>query len=141
MGEGNDQLNLSKGKSSGNILVVFYRQLPMGRKYTSFVVKYSNVLVSMKIRNYKEMLMETPIYIKYVALTIVICTSMLVIELFYCTQPCSFHGYFFEYIPIFIHLQVRGMSFTRFKEFRTFCPCYFVDPFVKGTDNFCKSVG
>ena len=53
-----------KGKSSGNVLVVFYMQLPMVRKYTSFGVNYQNILVSMKILNYEEMFVETPIYIK-----------------------------------------------------------------------------
>ena len=33
----------SKGMSSGNVLVVFYRQLPMGRKDASFGVKYQTV--------------------------------------------------------------------------------------------------
>ena len=82
--------------------------------------------------------MEPPIYIRYVVLTIFICTSMLAIELFYRTQLCSFHGCFFEYLPIFIHLQVCGISLTRFKEFRIFWPCSFVYPLVKVTDNFWK---
>ena len=30
---------------------------------------------------------------------------------------------------------------TRIKEFRAFLPCYFVDPLVKGTDNFWKICG
>ena len=95
-GGGKRLVRLSKGKSSGNVLVVFYQQLPMGRKDTSFGVKYPNVLVSMKTRNYKEMLVEPPIYIRYVVLTISMCTSMLAIELFYRTQLCSFHGCFFD---------------------------------------------
>ena len=33
-------------------------------------------------------------------------------------------------------LQVFGIYLTRFKEFRTFWPCSFVDPSVKVTDNF-----
>ena len=85
--------------------------------------------------------MEPPIYIRYVALTIVICTSMLAIELFYHTQPSSFHVCFFEYLPIFLHLQVCGISLTRFKEFKKFWPCSFVDPLVKVTDNFWKIRG
>ena len=85
--------------------------------------------------------MEIPIYIRYVALTIVICKSMLLIELFYLTQPSSFHGCFFECLPIFLHLQVCGISLTRFKEFRTFWPCSFVDPLVKVTDNFWRIRG
>ena len=80
--------------------------------------------------------MKPQIYIRYVALTIFICTSMLEIGLFNRTQPYSFHGCFFDYLPIFIHLQVCGISLTRFKEFRTFWPCSFVDPLVKFTDNF-----
>ena len=79
MGEGNSKLKSSKGKSSGNVLVVFYWQLPMERKDVSFVVKYPNVLVSMKIRHYEEIFVEPPIFVRYVALTIVICTSMLAI--------------------------------------------------------------
>ena len=63
----------------------------------SFGVKYPNVLVSMKIRNYEEMFVKPPIHIRYVELTIVICISMLAIELFYRTQPSSFHGFFFGY--------------------------------------------
>ena len=34
-----------KGNISGNILVAFYQQLPMGRKDTSFGVRYQKVLV------------------------------------------------------------------------------------------------
>ena len=97
----------------------------MGRKDTSFVVKYQNVLVSIKIRNYKEMFVETPIYIRYVVLTIVIFTYMLAIELFYRTQLCSFNGCFFKYLPLFFHLKVCGISLTSFKEFRTFWPSSF----------------
>ena len=85
--------------------------------------------------------MEPTIYIRYVAFTIVICTSMLEIEFFYHTQPSSFHGCFFEYLPIFLHLQVCGISLIRFKEFRTFWPCYFVDTLVKVTDNFWEIRG
>ena len=125
-GEVNGKLKFSKGESSGNVLGVFYRLLPMRRKDASFGVKYPKVLVSKKIWHYEDMFVEPPIYIRYVALTIVICTSMLLIELFYCTQPSLFHGCFFEYLPLFIHLQVCGISLTRFKKFRTFWPCPFV---------------
>ena len=48
-GGGKRQVKNSKGKSSGNILGVLYRKLPMGRKDASFGVKYPKVLVSMKI--------------------------------------------------------------------------------------------
>ena len=43
---------------------------------------------------------------------------------------------FFEYLPIFLHLQVCDISLTRFKEFVRFWPCYFVYQLVKVTDNF-----
>ena len=39
-------------------------------------------MVSTKIRNYEEMFVEPPIYIRYVVLTIVIFTSMLAIDFF-----------------------------------------------------------
>ena len=66
---------------------------------------------------------------------------MLLIELFYRTQPPSFHGCFFDYLPIFLHLQVCGISLTSFKYFWTFRPCSFVDPLVKVVDNFWKICG
>ena len=66
---------------------------------------------------------------------------MLAIELFYPTQLCSFIGCFFEYLPIFLYLQVCGISLKRFKEFRKFWPCSFVDLLVKGSDNFWKICG
>ena len=68
MGEGNGRLKSSQGKSSGNVLGVFYRLLPMGRKGSTFGVKYPKMLVSMRIRDYKEMFVEPPIYRRYVAL-------------------------------------------------------------------------
>ena len=120
---------------------MFYLQLPTGRNNASFGVKYSNVLVSMKIQHHKEIFVEPPIYIRYVALTIIICTYILAIELFYPTQTSSFHGFFFDYLPIFLHLQVFGISLTRFKDFRTFWSCYFVDTLVKGTYNLWKTRG
>ena len=113
----------------------------MGRKDASFGVKHPNVLVSMKIRNYKEMFVEPRIYLRYVVLTIVIFTSMLAIELFYRTQLCSFHGCFFKYLPLFLCLHICGISLTRFKDFSTFWPCSFVYLLVKGIDNFWKIHG
>ena len=74
----------------------------MGRKDTSFGVRYQNILVRWHLLNYEEMFAETPIYIRYVVLTIVIFVSMLAIELFYLTKTCSFLGYFFEYLPLLI---------------------------------------
>ena len=54
----------------------------MGRNDTSFGVKYQNLLVRWKILNYEDMFVETPIYIRYVVITIIVFASMLVIELF-----------------------------------------------------------
>ena len=68
MGEGNSRVKSSQGKSSGNVLGVFYRLLLMGRKDASFGVKYPKVLLSMRIRHYEEMFVEPPIYRRYVAL-------------------------------------------------------------------------
>ena len=68
MGEGNGRFKSSQGKSSGNVLGVFYRLLPMEIKDSAFGVKYPKVLVSMRIWHYKEMFVEPPIYIRYVAL-------------------------------------------------------------------------
>ena len=113
----------------------------MGRKYTSFGVKYQKILVGWHHLNYEDVFVETLIYIRYVVLTIVNFTSMLTIELFYLTQLCSFLGCFFEYLPLFLPWQVCDTSLTRIKDFRTFWPCYFVDPSVKGTDNFWKIRG
>ena len=68
MGEGNGRLKISQGKSSGNVLGLFYRLLPIGRKDATFGVKYPKMLVSMRIRNYEGMFVEPPIYRRYVAL-------------------------------------------------------------------------
>ena len=68
MGEGNGRFKSSQGKSSGNVLGVFYRLLPMGRKDATFGVEYPKVLVSMRIRHYEEMFVEPPYYRRYVAL-------------------------------------------------------------------------
>ena len=51
-----------------NVLDVFYRLLPMGRKDATFGVKYPKVLLSMRIRHYEEMFAEPTIYRRYVAL-------------------------------------------------------------------------
>ena len=67
----------------------------MVRKDTIFGVKYKNTLVRWHLLKYKEMFVETPIYIRYVVLTITIFTYMLAIELFYLTQLYSFLGCFF----------------------------------------------
>ena len=83
MGKGNCQFVLSKGKSSENLLFAFYRNLPVGIKDTRFGLKYQNILVGWNLLNYKEIFVETPIYISYVVITVVVFTSMLAIELFY----------------------------------------------------------
>ena len=68
MREDNGRLKSSQGKSSGNVLGVFYRLLPMVRKDTTFGLKHPKMLVSMRIRHYEEMFVEPPIYRRYVAL-------------------------------------------------------------------------
>ena len=73
----------------------------MGKKDTSFEVKYKNIFVGQHLLNYNKMFVETPIYVRYVLITIVILTSMLAMELFYLTQLCSFLGCYFEYLPLF----------------------------------------
>ena len=52
----------------------------MVRKDTIFGERYQNNLVIWHLINYEDMFVETPIYIRYVVLTIVIFTSMLAIE-------------------------------------------------------------
>ena len=46
--------------------------------------------------------MGTQVYIRYVAVYILLITVMLAIELFYHTKPISFLEFFFEYLPLFI---------------------------------------
>ena len=114
----------------------------MRRKDTIFGAEYQKlILVGCKILDYEEMFVETPIYIRYVVLTIVIFTSMFTIEIFYLTQKISFITCFFECLHLFLSLQICDISLTRFKELRTFCPCSSVDPLVKGTNNFWKIRG
>ena len=102
MGEGNGLFVISKKNGSVNVLVLFYRQLPMGGKETSIEVKFQKLPVGWHLLNYENMFVETPIYIRSVVITIVLFTSMLAIELFYLTLFVSFLGYFFEYLLIFI---------------------------------------
>ena len=102
VGEGNGWFVLTEGKSSVNVLVVFYRKLPMGGKYTSFGFKYQNILVRWNLLNHKDIFVVTPVYIRYVVVSIVLFTSMIAIELFYLTQLCSFLGFLFDYLPQFI---------------------------------------
>ena len=93
MGGGGKRLvRTLKGNSSGNVLVAFYQQLPMGMKKTRFGVKSQKLLVGWHLLNYEEMFAETPIYMRYFVLTIAIFTSMLAIELLYFTQLFSFLG-------------------------------------------------
>ena len=92
-----------EGNSYINVLVVFYLQLPMGRKDTVFGVKYQNILVGWHLLNYKEMFVGTPVYIRYFVIVIVVFTSMLAIGLFHLTPICLFLGCFFESLPLFIH--------------------------------------
>ena len=51
----------------------------------------------------------------------------------------SFISWMFLWVLTSVYpLQVCGIFLTRFKNFRTFWPSYFVDPSVKGTNNFWK---
>ena len=68
----------------------------MGIKDTSFGVRYQKLLVGWHLLNYEEMFVETPIYIRYVVLTIIIFASMLSIGFFYLTQLHSYLGCFLE---------------------------------------------
>ena len=67
-----------------------------GKKGHKLWGEIKKLLVRCKILNYKEMFVETPIYIRYDVLTIVLFTYMLAIELFYPTQLISFLVCFFE---------------------------------------------
>ena len=67
----------------------------MGRKDTSFGVKYQGMLLRNHKLNYTDMFVVTQIYIRYVVISIVLITVMLAIELFYLTQLCSFLGCLF----------------------------------------------
>ena len=87
--EGKRLVVLSTVESYRNELFLFYRQLRRGINYTSFGVRYQYILVRWDPLNYKDMFVETPFYIRYVVITIVISTSMLDIELFYLTQLSS----------------------------------------------------
>ena len=138
MGEINGYFFLSKGKSSINALVTFYRKLPMVRKDTSFGVIYQKLLVGWQLLNYEEMFVETPIYIKvcfdhYRPFYRYACHW---IVLYYTT---AFISWMFIWVLTYIYpLQVCGILLTRFKEFSTFCPRYFIDLLVKSTDNLWK---
>ena len=74
----------------------------MGIKGTRFGVKYQNLLVTSHLLNHEQMFTGTPIYIRYVVISFVFFTYVISVELFYLTQLCSFLGFLFEYLPIFI---------------------------------------
>ena len=78
----------------------------MERKDTSFEVNYQNLLVTRHLLNHKYMFRETQIYIRYAVISIVLFTYTIAVELFYLTQLCSFFGYFFGYLPLFIPYRV-----------------------------------
>ena len=87
------------------------------------------------------MFVEKPIYIRYVVLTIVIFTSMLVIELSLYYTTLLFSWMFLWVLTSLCPLPVCGISLTRFRDFRKFWPSSFVDPLVKGVDNLWKILG
>ena len=113
----------------------------MGRKDTSFGVKYQNILVTRHLLNYEDISVGTPIYIK-------VCCD--IYRPFYIY---AFHWIIFSYKTFFISwvflllltyiytLHVYGISLTRFNYFSKFFPCSFVDLSVKGTNNFWKLCG
>ena len=61
LGGRNIQIFLLESKSSGNLLDAFYKNLPMGRKDTSFVVKLQYILVRRHELNYTDMFVENQI--------------------------------------------------------------------------------
>ena len=89
------------------MLVAFYRQLHMGRKYTILGVKYQELLIRSHELNYKDIFVGTQIYIRYVVIYIVLITVIIAIGLFYLTQLRSFLEFFFEYLPLFIPIVLR----------------------------------
>ena len=87
------------------------------------------------------MLVETPIYIKvccahYRNFYIYACHWII---LYYTTLLIS--RMFLWVLTSLCPLHVCDISLTIFKEFRIFWPSSFVDPSVKGTDNFWKIRG
>ena len=58
------------------------------------------------------------------------------------SHTTSFVSWVFIWVIASLYpLRFFCISLTRFKEFRTFWPCSFIYPSVKGTDNFCKVHG
>ena len=84
------------------IYLLHLLEFAYGNKGHNIWNEIPKTIVVRHILNYEEMFPETPIYIRYVVLTIVIFTSMLSTELFYLTQLRSFIGCYFEYLPLFI---------------------------------------
>ena len=62
---------------------IIWAELFIGGKDTRFLLKDQKILVGCHLLKYEEMFVETPIYIRYVVLAIVIFTYTLAIELFY----------------------------------------------------------
>ena len=52
----------------------------MGIKDTIFGVRYQKLIVGWNLINHKEMFVETPIYIRYFVITVVIFTYIIAIE-------------------------------------------------------------
>ena len=140
MGEGNRYFVLSEGKSYGNVLVAFFRQLPMGRKYKIFGVKYQNLLVESHLLNYEEVSMVTPIYIKYVVITIFLLHLRFPLDYFILHNFVHFLGVSLSNY-LYLFLKCLRYILDKVKKFRIFWPCSFVDPSVKGTHNFWKVRG
>ena len=90
------------------MLVAFYQKLPMGIKYTNFGVKYQNILSGRYLLKHREILVVTPIYIRYVAITIVIFISMIAMKIFSLHNFVHFLGVYFSTNP---YLSLIGLQY------------------------------
>ena len=54
----------------------------MRRMYISFGVKYQNILVGRDLKNYYDIFVVTPMYIKYVAISVHLFKYILAVEYF-----------------------------------------------------------
>ena len=118
-------------------LVVFYQQL----KDTIFGVNYQNILVIWNLLNYEEMFVGKPIYTK-------VCCDLYRNFYIYAWNLIilSYTNSFISSVYLWVltshyTLHVCCISLKRFKQFRLFWPSSFVDPLIKGTNNFWKVRG
>ena len=76
----------------------------------------------------------------YFVISIILITVMLTTDLFYLTLLHLFIGCYFENLSLSTS-HVCGIFLKRFKDFKTFWPCYFTSTSVKGIYNFWKFRG